>query len=222
MDGRLGDVTRECRHEVLQGLKAHHVQPKRLSQGGGPVVQGLQPAHHILLSVAFHCLASPGVLGAVVISASHRCAQHRLPARGGGCRVLHRTARQPPSGRTGVAGEGYQRGRCEEIAHLVLDRALCFSTQVKKGKFSIQMTADALQLSTDELQAVRGNASERPEIQSSLRGRFGFHTRVTDDSPDDGVWTPARAVPLIVFTDRPSRSYFGTFAFSESPHQITS
>jgi hypothetical protein len=69
MDGRLiGDVTRDFRLEALQDLKAHHVQPKRLLHLVA-FVQGLQPAHHILLSVAFHCLDLPGVLGVVILCA---------------------------------------------------------------------------------------------------------------------------------------------------------
>ena len=74
-----------------------------------------------------------------------------------------------------------------------------------------------------ERQAFRDKTSERPEIQSNLQERFGFHTRVTDDSLDDGVLAPERAVPLIVLTDRHAAG--GTLVlslFSESPHQITS
>ena len=69
-----------------------------------------------------------------------------------------------------------------------------------------------------EHQAVRDKTPERPEIQSNLQERFGFHTRVTDDSPDDGVWTPARAVPLIVLTDLPTwPELLGTFAILREP-----
>ena len=50
---------------------------------------------------------------------------------------------------------------------------------------------------------IRGKTTERPEIQSNLQERFGFTPRVTDDSPDDGVLAPTRAVPSIVLTDRP-------------------
>ena len=67
------------------------------------------------------------------------------------------------------------------------------------------------------------NLGFRPEIQSNLQERFGFHTRVTDDSLDDGVLAPARAVPLIVLTDRHTAGPTLVLSpFLESPHQITS
>ena len=86
------------------------------------------------------------------------------------------------------------------------------------------MIADALQLSRRSLVAPHTEFPSDPS--PSMRKMPTDKPADTDDSLDDGVWTPTRALPSIALTDWPtSRNYLGTLAlqgpvFSENPHLI--
>ena len=78
------------------------------------------------------------------------------------------------------------------------------------------MIADALQLSRRLLVALHTEFPSDPS--PSMRKMPTDKPAGTDDSLDDGVWTPTRALPSIALTDRPSRIYFGTFVILREPY----